>query len=147
MNQLETIWQNLTTHKISDRDIEEREGKGGKVLHYYKWASCWRELINRFPDADYAFELFERDGKAYDVMYYADGSASVHCTVTIQGVSRSMWLPVMNYKNEAITNPNARDVSDAKMRCLVKTIAMFGLGLDLYEGKYNPDSEENNNGI
>ena len=26
-----------------------------------------------------------------------------------------MWLPVMNHTNNAISNPNARDVSDARM--------------------------------
>ena len=46
----------------------------------------------------------------------------------------------MNFKNDAIKNPDAREISDAKMRCLVKTIAMFGLGARLYDGTYQPST-------
>lgn len=153
MSIYKAIWDNLTTHELADRDIQaithvrnvkvngqwkEEEYK----LHYYSWSACWRELMNRFPDANYEFERFERDGKLYDVMYYPDGSCAVNCIVTINGVSRNMWLPVMDYKNKAVVNPDARAISDTKMRCLVKTIAMFGLGLDIYEGKYEPKVEE-----
>ena len=45
-----------------------------------------------------------------------------------------MTLPVMNNRNQAIQNPNARDISVAQMRCLVKCIALFGLGIGLYLG-------------
>ncbi|MEK9767814.1 MAG: DUF1071 domain-containing protein [Betaproteobacteria bacterium] len=154
MSQAKLIWSDLTDLEISDRDIyakeltrrykdEKNNWQEEKYnLHYYSWAACWRELMNRFPDAEYSFERFEREGKLYDVMYYPNQTASVHCTVRIDEIERDMWLPVMNYKNEAIVNPDARQISDAKMRCLVKTIAMFGLGLDLYEGKYDPDSAD-----
>jgi hypothetical protein len=49
-----------------------------------------------------------------------------------------MWLPVMDFNNKAIVNPDARQISDAKMRCLVKTCAMFGLGINIYDGSYSP---------
>ena len=49
--------------------------------------------------------------------------------------SRKMWLPVMDYTNKSIENPTSRDVSDARMRCLVKTLSLFGLALDLYFGE------------
>jgi hypothetical protein len=55
--------------------------------------------------------------------------------------NKMMWLPVMNYQNNAIKNPDARDISDTKMRCLVKCIAMLGLGMSLYEGKWKPKEE------
>lgn len=152
------IWNNLTQHKVDDRDIQaQTHTRKKKVvnektnatewieeeyqLHYYSWGACWRELMNRYPDANYEFGTFEREGKLYDVMYYADSTASVHCTVSIEGVSREMWLPVMDYRNKAIPNPDARAISDAKMRCLVKTVAMFGLGLDIYEGAYVPPED------
>lgn len=149
MSNAKAIWENLTEHEIEDREIEARthtrnvKQNGDWVeeeyhLYYYSWSACWRELMNRYPDAQYTFCSFEREGKLYDVMYYADSTASVHCQVTIDGITREMWLPVMDYKNKAIPNPDARAISDTKMRCLVKTVAMFGLGLDLYEGKYVP---------
>ena len=52
-----------------------------------------------------------------------------------------MWLPVMDYKNQAIANPTARQISDTKMRCLVKCISMFGLGHYIYAGEDLPNSE------
>ncbi len=145
------VWENLTTYQVDNRDVDaithsrSRKDANGEwydeeyQLHYYNWSKCWRELMNRYPDASYSFCTFERDGKLYDCMYYADSSASVHCQVTINNVMREMWLAVMDFKNKAVKNPSAVDIANTKMRCLVKCIAMFGLGLDIYEGKYDPD--------
>jgi hypothetical protein len=52
-----------------------------------------------------------------------------------------MWLPVMNYKNEAIANPDARAISDTKMRCLVKAFAVLGLGHYIYAGEDLPSND------
>jgi hypothetical protein len=46
----------------------------------------------------------------------------------------------MDNRNNAKVNPNSRDVSDAKMRCLVKTLALFGLGHYIYAGEDLPPS-------
>jgi hypothetical protein len=51
-----------------------------------------------------------------------------------------MWLPVMDYKNKAIPNPDARAVSDTRMRCLTKCLAMYGLGHYIYAGEDLPPS-------
>ena len=51
------------------------------------------------------------------------------------------WLPVMDNRNNAIVAPNARDISDAKMRCLVKTLALFGLGHYIYAGEDLPTNK------
>ena len=70
----------------------------------------------------------------------------MHCTITIEGVSRDMWLAVSDYRHNAVTNPDARDISDSKMRCMVKCLALFGLGIEIYEGKYvEPSGVENEN--
>jgi hypothetical protein len=45
---------------------------------------------------------------------------------------RSMWLPVMDFRNKAIVNPDAFAINTSRMRCLVKCLAMWGLGLSLY---------------
>jgi len=49
-----------------------------------------------------------------------------------------MWLPVLDHKNKAITNPNAFDINSARMRCLVKCLAMHGLGHYIYSGESFP---------
>ena len=141
----QNIWNRLYNIPIDELHVESREiNTKGKTytLHYYQWASCWTELMNHFPDAEYKFTQFERDGKLYDCLYDAHQTATVHCTLTIDGLKRTMWLPVMDYKNDAIKNPDAREISDAKMRCLVKPIAMFGLGASLYDGTYQPSTTD-----
>ena len=53
-----------------------------------------------------------------------------------------MWLPVMDFRNKAISEPDARAISDSKMRCLVKCLALLGLGHYIYAGEDTP-SEAN----
>ena len=50
----------------------------------------------------------------------------------------TMHLPVMDNRNQAVKNPDARKVSDAMMRCLAKCIACFGIGLYIYAGEDVP---------
>ena len=99
--------------------------------------------MDHFPDAKFSFREFTRpDGTITDIMEYPDKTASVHCTVEIGEVSRSMWLPVMDHRNRAITDPDAREISDNKMRALVKCIALYGLGHYLYSGEDLPSEEK-----
>ena len=44
----------------------------------------------------------------------------------------------MDNRNNAVSSPNAREISDARMRCLVKCLALFGLGFSLYAGEDLP---------
>ena len=52
-----------------------------------------------------------------------------------------MWLPVMDFKNNSKASPTSREISDARMRCLVKAIAMHGLGHYIYAGEDLPENE------
>lgn len=54
-----------------------------------------------------------------------------------------MWLPVIDHRNKAIQNPNSFDINKNKMRCLVKCLGMFGLGLYIYAGEDLPEAEKN----
>ena len=128
---LQEIWETLSAVDCS----EHTEAKGN--LTYLSWAWCWGILMENFPYAQYEFGENET---------HADGSMTVHCTVTIGDCRRNMWLPVMDYKNKAIGNPDARDISDNKMRCLTKCIAMFGLGHYIYAGEDLPASPSEENG-
>ncbi len=114
------IWNTL-----SSVDCNEHTDKKGN-LTYLSWAWAWGILMEHFADA--VFEFGENED-------HADGSMTVHCTVTIGSCQRSLGLPVMDYKNSAIKTPNARDISDNKMRCLTKTLALFGLGHYIYAGE------------
>jgi len=132
-----TVW-----NELSQVDCSEHTEKKGK-LTYLSWAWSWGITMEHFPDAQYTFQAFNDGNETMqDTMFYPDGSASVHVTVNIGELTRSMWLPVMDYKNNAISNPNSRQISDAKMRCLVKCIAMFGLGHYVYAGEDLPPSSD-----
>ena len=132
------IWNTLSKLDVS----EHTEDKNG--LTYLSWAWAWGTLKNLYPEAEFEFRLWDRsDGTKTDILEYPDGSASVECQVSIGNVKHSMWLPVMDYRNKAISTPSARDISDTKMRCLTKAIAMgFGLGFYIYAGESTPESPE-----
>ncbi len=63
----------------------------------------------------------------------------VHCSVTAFGMTRRMHLPVMNNANQAVKNPDATAVNKAMMRCLAKCIALFGLGMYIFNGEDIPE--------
>jgi hypothetical protein len=66
----------------------------------------------------------------------------VRMEVTIEGLSHTMWLYVMDFKNKAVPHPNAQQINTARMRCLVKCLAMFGLGHYIYAGESIPNEEQ-----
>jgi len=125
------IWETLSKINVN----EHTESKMN--LTYLSWAWAWKCLKDNYPQASYSFTEFGEN--SLDYRKYEDGTGSVECSINI-GISarESMWLPIMDNRNNAIENPNARQVSDAKMRCLVKCISMLGLGLYIYAGEDVP---------
>jgi hypothetical protein len=124
------IWKTLSAIDVS----QHTEKKNG--LTYLSWAWAWGVLMQNYPEAVYSFPPQE---------IHPDGTVTVHCNVFIGDCVRTMWLPVMDYKNIAIKNPDARKISDTKMRCLVKNLAMWGLGFNIYAGEdlpVTPSEEE-----
>jgi len=66
----------------------------------------------------------------------------VFCTVTAFGKTMTAQLPVMDFRNKAIPNPDAFAVNTAMQRCMVKAIALHGLGLYIYAGEDLPEAEK-----
>ena len=131
------IWDKLSKIDVSGKVKK----KGG--LSYLSWAWAWATLMENYPQAEYEFREFSSpDGTMQSCMFYSDGTAEVHCMVSIGSVTRYMWLPVMDYRNNAVTGPNSREISDAKMRCLTKCISMHGLGSHIYQGEDIPREPE-----
>lgn len=129
------IWSALSSVNVNDH-VERKNG-----FTYLSWAWAWGTLMSHYPDAKFSFDTFP-DGS--EVFRFPDGSAEVRCVLTINGLSRRMWLPVMDHRNNAIKNPDARAVNDAKMRCLVKAMALFGLGHYIYAGEDLPAGGSSN---
>lgn len=101
-------------------------------MSYLSWAWAVDKLMRIDPQANWAFR---------DPMTFPDGSMMAHCDVTVFE-TMYMFLPVMDYRNKAIANPNAFDINKAMMRCLVKGIAVHGLGLYIYAGEDLPEEEK-----
>jgi hypothetical protein len=66
----------------------------------------------------------------------------VFCTVTAFGKSMTSQLPVMDFRNKAISNPDSMAVNTAMQRCLAKAIALHGLGLYIYAGEDVPEEDK-----
>jgi hypothetical protein len=111
---------------------EYTEKKNG--LTYLSWAGAWGEALKADPAVNFKVEMF--DGTP---LMMVGGSFMVWVTVTMFGKPVTCMLPVLDYRNKPITTPNAFDVNTSIMRCLVKAIAMHGLGLYIYAGEDAPE--------
>lgn len=138
-------------NKLFQLDVNGHvEKKNG--LSYLTWAWAWAEVKKIYPDASYEIKRFE-NGLPY--VYDPNTGYMVFTEVTIEGLTHEMWLPVMDGANKAMksegytytTKYGEKDVEPATMfdinktimRCLVKNLAMFGLGLYIYAGEDLPE--------
>jgi len=137
-----------TFEKLSAINVNKFvEKKNG--LTYLSWAFAWSETKKNCPDATYTIGETDYD-EATGFM--------CHTSVTIDGETLEMWLPVMDGKNKSMkkhkyTYPTRYgekevepattfDINKTIMRCLVKNLAMFGLGIYIYAGEDLPVVEE-----
>ena len=111
---------------------EHTEKKNG--LTYLSWAWAWAEALKADSSASYKVEMF--GDKCFMEI---NGTAMVFVTVTMFGKPMTCQLPVMDYRNKAIPNPDAFAVNTAIMRCMTKALALHGLGLYLYSGDDVPE--------
>jgi hypothetical protein len=124
--------------------IEKKQG-----LSYLSWAWAWAEALKADTNAN--FNVHDFGGKPYMEI---NGTAMVWVTVTMFGKAMTCFLPVMNGGNRPITiegrNVQTRNgtilekidsfnVNTAIMRCMVKCLALHGLGLYIYAGEDLPE--------
>ena len=107
-------------------------------LSYVSWSDCLDSLLRLDPDADFEIKFF--DGLPFQI--FPDGTAMVWCSVSAFGKTKTMNLPVLDYRNQPIKNPNAHQINTTMQRCLVKTVALFGLGLHVFQGEDLPSGNE-----
>lgn len=136
---------------------DKAESKNG--LTYVSWANAWKAFKEVYPTATYQIL---KDPKT-NMPYFVDPllGIMVFTEVSANGLTYQMWLPVLNEANKAMkTEPYTYQVWDRSnrqyvekkveaasmyecnrtaMRCLVKNLAMFGIGLYIYSGEDMPD--------
>lgn len=172
-----SVFDTLNAINVNDKTEKKQN------LTYLSWSWAWAEVKKRYPDATYKIERFGENKEPY--LYDKNLGYMVFTTVTIEGLTHEMWLPVMDGANKAmknepytykIKNPDIKyakynkedgkyydkfgniqekyitktvdpatmfDINKAIMRCLVKNIGMFGLGLYIYAGEDLPEDENN----
>ena len=106
--------------------IEQKNG-----LNYLSWAWAVDQLLQLDSAATWSYGEPVRFGE----------TLMVFCTVKAFGKEMTAQLPVMDYRNKAIANPDAMSVNTAMQRCLAKAIALHGLGLYIYTGEDIPQED------
>ena len=136
-------------------------------LKYLSWSFAWAEVKKIYPEAYYSIERFGESNAPY--LYDEKLGYMVFTRVNIDGQEYEMWLPVMDSANKAmldhdytytvkkktwnnttrqydyseeektVTKATMFDINKTIMRCLVKNLAMFGLGLYIYAGEDLPE--------
>lgn len=142
-----------TFEKLSAINVNAKvEKKSG--LTYLSWAWAWSEAKKACPDAKYTVVTDPSTGKPY---FYDESLGYMVVTeVTIDGETLGMWLPVMDGANKAmkatpysyttrygeksVEAASMFDINKTLMRCLVKNLAMFGMGIYIYAGEDLPDT-------
>ena len=137
-----SVFERLSAINVNEH-VEKKDN-----LTYLSWAWAWSVTKKECPDATYKILPTDYD-EALGFM--------CHTSVTIQGETLEMWLPVMDGKNKSMKKEaytystkygekqveaaTTFDINKTMMRCLVKNLSMFGLGIYIYAGEDLPESE------
>lgn len=107
------------------------EKKGG--FSYLSWPFAVAQL--RLADPTATWEVRRFDGLPY---LTTDAGVFVEVAVTVQGVTLSQIHPCLDGRNRPLLAPNSFEINSSLQRCLVKAIALHGLGLYIYAGEDLP---------
>ena len=127
-------------------------------LSYLTWSEAWKAFKEVYPSATFRV-ITNPDTK---LPYFVDPQIGimVFTEVTADDLTQQCFLPVLNSSmkpmrleaynytvydkqnkrqiEKTCEAANAFDLNKAIMRCLVKNLALFGLGLKLYQGEDIP---------
>jgi hypothetical protein len=142
MEKKKSVFERLSAINVNEH-VEKK-----KDLSYLSWAWAWSATKRECPDATY---------KVLDTVYDESLGFMCHTTVTIEGETLEMWLPVMDganksmlkrsytystrYGDKQVESATMFDINKTIMRCLVKNLAMFGMGIYIYAGEDLPEGE------
>ena len=147
------LWEFTKLYQINVSDKVEKKN----WLSYLSWSYAWAEFKKIYPKATYEIKMFDNKPYIYDEnLWYM-----VFTSVTVEWLTHDMRLPVMDWANKAMKDHEYTyrvkdwqtkkmvektvqpatmfDVNKTIMRCLVKNLAMFGLGLYIYNWEDLPE--------
>ena len=127
---MENKFNELLQLNVNER-VEKKNG-----MNYLSWSFAWSEFCKVYPNASYKVL---KDANMNCAFGNSEQGYMVYTEVSANGITHEMWLPVMDFKNKSMLSPTTFDINKAVMRCLVKNLAMFGLGLYIYSGEDLPE--------
>jgi hypothetical protein len=119
----------INLNKVNIADKTETKGR----LKYLSWTYAWEQLKRIHPNANYAII---KNNKGW--LYHTDErTAWVEVSVTVDEITHTEYLPVMNNRNQSISldKITSMDANKAIQRAITKAIARHGIGLCLYAGE------------
>ena len=146
-------------------DLSDKVEKYNDLI-YLSWANAWAEFKRCYPSATYRIIKHPET----NLPYFTDPLTGimVYTEVSVDGITHEMWLPVMNsanksmklepytyqvwdkdkrqYVDKMVQAATMFDINKTIMRCLVKNLAMFGLGLYIYAGEDVPENDASDAG-
>lgn len=148
-----SVFETLSAVDVSNH-VEVISMRKGPALKYVSWAWAWNMVKSIYPSANRVIEEFpefrfnEKTGAWYATGQMLDyritpEGCEVKVTVTIEDETYSERLYVMDMRNQPVAKPNIAQINKTQQRCLVKALAMAGLGLNLYAGEDLPMADIN----
>lgn len=143
------------TKALGTKQVTEKR----TAFTYVSWSDAWESFKKIYPLATY--EIVKFDGLPYKDCN--NKGVIVYTTVTADGLTYEMFLPVLDGANKPMKNEPYKyegnawingqkktiektcdaydifDINKAIMRCLTKNLAMFGIGLYVYQGEDLPE--------
>lgn len=121
---------------------------------YLSWSYAWAEIKKLDINANY--EILENS----EGLPFFESSVGffVKTKVTFKGITHKMILPVLDFRNKAMKSTSYKyknqkgfefeckaldsfDINKAILRCLVKNIAVHGIGLYIFQGEDYPEKD------
>tara|TARA_R110000796_G_scaffold221120_6_gene337166 strand:+ start:5456 stop:5971 length:516 start_codon:yes stop_codon:yes gene_type:complete len=123
--------------ELSKININGKTEKKGKFT-YLSWAFAWSELKKIAPNSTAKVYHDENTNMPY---FSSKAGVIVKVGITVDGLEHINYLPVMDFRNNAIPSDevNMMDINKAIQRCTVKAIALHGLGLYIFAGEDLPE--------
>jgi len=118
--------------ELSAISVGENIEKKGE-FSYLSWPYAVAQL--RLFDETATWEVKRFDGLPF---LTTDFGTFVEVAVTVRGVTLSQIHPVLDADNHVLLAPSAFDINTSIQRCLVKAIALHGLGISIYAGEDLP---------
>ena len=122
--------------KLAEINVNEHVEKKGK-FSYLSWA--WAVDVLRKADPTATWEVIRFNGMPFMETKFG---IFVEVAVTVQGITLSQIHPVLDNNNKPIAQPSSFQINTSIQRCLVKAIALHGLGLYIYAGEDLPEGAE-----